>query len=89
MAQTIQGRLSNGTYGTVAVGDGGQLLLSASSLSQGIYTLPFDYVGAAYPNATTEVYTTRVGGASGSIQEVVTVTYSDSSKENLVSIGRS
>jgi hypothetical protein len=55
---------------------------------QSIWTLSYDYVGATYPNGTTEQYTTRVGGASGSVQEVVTVVYTDTTKANISSVTR-
>ena len=64
------------------VGAGGE------SLSGSMWTLPYDYVGAAYPDTETEVYTTKLGGSSGSIQEVITVIYTDSTKENLSSVER-
>lgn len=57
-----------------------------SNLSGGIWDLPFDAVTVTYPNATTEVYSSRQGGVSGSIQEVVTVIYTDSTKENITSV---
>jgi hypothetical protein len=47
---------------------------------------PFDYLAAAYPSPTTEVYTYRLGGAGGTLQATVTVTYTDASKANLLSV---
>ena len=69
-------------------GDGTFSPHTHTSGSTSIYTIPFDYVGVTYPNATTEVYTTRIGGSGGSIQEVITVVYTDSTKANLLSVAR-
>lgn len=49
----------------------------------GMFRKIYDYVKCTTPSATKEVYTTRLGGATGVIQEVVTVIYTDSSK-NLI-----
>ncbi len=61
---------------------------SGESLTGSMWTLDYDYVGAAYPDAVTEVYTSRTGGAGGSVQQIITVIYTDSTKENLSSVGR-
>lgn len=76
-----------GVAGTVAVAvvnsDGSALGAS------GLLTIPYDYVAVTYPTATTEVYTTKSGGSSGSIQQVVTITYVDSTKASISSVARS
>ena len=87
MPQTIQGKQIDGSYAPVAIGNDGSLLLGSQGTAS-IYSVPYDYVGATYPTATTEVYTTKLGGASGSIQEVVTVTYTDSTKTAITSVAR-
>lgn len=87
MPQTIQGRKVDGTYRPVAVDDYGQLSLSSQNPSS-IYTLPYDYVAATYPNSTTEVYATYVGGSGGSLQQTVTVVYTDSTKANILNVTR-
>ena len=46
----------------------------------------FDYIAAAYPVATTEVYTYKSGGASGSTVGTVTVVYTDATKTVLSSV---
>lgn len=43
----------------------------------------FDYYSVAYPLATQEVYTYRMGGASGTIVGVVTINYTDGTKANI------
>lgn len=53
-----------------------------------LFTIAYDYIKATYPNVTTEVYTTRIGGAAGSIQQTVTLVYTDSTKSNLDSVTR-
>jgi len=51
------------------------------------FKLPdYDYIAATYPNSTTEVYTYKSGGSSGTTVGTVTVTYSNSSKETLTSV---
>jgi hypothetical protein len=55
----------------------------------GISIPEYDYVSAAYPNATTEVYTYKSGGSSGTTVATLTVIYTDSSKDNLSSVERS
>lgn len=52
----------------------------------GLLIPAYDYVGIAYPIATTEVYTFRSGGASGAVQAIVTVVYTDSTKASLASV---
>lgn len=56
--------------------------------STGIFTLRYDYISAAYPSGTQEVYTTRLGGSGGSIQEVLTINYTDSTKSAVSNISR-
>jgi hypothetical protein len=46
----------------------------------------YDYIGASYPNAVTEVYSYKQGGSGGTLQATVTVTYTDSTKNSLVSV---
>jgi len=48
--------------------------------------LDADFIQAAYPDTLTEVYTYRTGGASGAILKVITVTYTDVSKNDLASV---
>jgi hypothetical protein len=55
------------------------------SLLEGI---TYDYIGATYPSATTEVYTYRLGGSLGTVQATVTVVYTSSSKDTLLSVTR-
>jgi hypothetical protein len=45
-----------------------------------------DSITVAYPNATTEVYSYRVGGISGTVIKTVTVIYTNASKGSLASV---
>ncbi len=65
--------------------DGTNLSISPGS---SIWTLAYDYIGASYPNSTTEVYTSKSGGSGGSTQQVVTVVYTDATKANISSVTR-
>lgn len=49
----------------------------------------YDYIGVAYPIATTEVFTFKVGGAGGVTVGTLTVVYTDASKANLSSVTKS
>ena len=66
--------------------NGGLMVSDAGGGS--LWTLPYDYISAAYPDAVTEVYTSKQGGSGGSIQEVVTVVYTDSSKDRIQTVTR-
>lgn len=60
-----------------------------SSLSMGkIVWEQFDYIDADYPSSTTETYTYKLGGSGGTTVAVVTVTYTDSSKDNVDTVSR-
>lgn len=50
--------------------------------------ISFDAVSVSYPNATTEVYTFKEGGLSGSTVSVVTLIFTNASKEDLLSAER-
>ena len=53
-----------------------------------LVTDPWDYLSAAYPNGTTEVYTYKSGGVSGTTVATITVTYTDSTKANVSTVSR-
>lgn len=61
---------------------------SGEVIGNGMWSLPYDTIVATYPTDTTEVYTTKIGGTSGSVQEVITVTYIDNTKEDISTIER-
>lgn len=48
----------------------------------------FDTITVTYPDSVTETYTHRKGGLSGAVSFVITLVYSDASKNTLVSATR-
>lgn len=53
-----------------------------ASMSGGVLvTEEFDYISAAYPDTDTEVYTYKLGGSGGTTVAVVTINYTDATKE--------
>lgn len=46
----------------------------------------YDYIGVAYPSASTVRYTYRSGGASGTILGEVLVTYTDATLDFILSV---
>lgn len=55
------------------------------SLLQG---LTYDFIGAAYPSSTQEVYTYKNGGAGGTTVATITVNYTDATKSVLQNVSR-
>lgn len=55
------------------------------NISNTLITDPFDYIGAAYPDGFTEVYTYKLGGASGTLVGTITVLYSDETTKQIIS----
>jgi len=51
----------------------------------GMIDFKYDYVVETEPNTTTELYTFKTGGASGTDVATITVVYADSTKARLVS----
>ena len=43
-----------------------------------------DYFAVTYPSSTQEVYTFRKGGVAGTVMGILTLNYTDSTKENLL-----
>jgi len=56
--------------------------------SSGLVNFVYDYVSVNYATATTEIYTFKTGGSSGTTTGVITLTYTDSTKDNLSSAER-
>ena len=65
------------------------LVMYEGDSSGGQYPYGHDYIAVTYPTATTEVYTYKVGGSGGTTVATVTVTYTDSTKENISSVDKS
>jgi hypothetical protein len=52
------------------------------------FSVEFDTITAQYPSAVTEVYQARLGGVAAVVLETITVVYTDSTKEFLLSAVR-
>lgn len=53
-----------------------------------LFTLPFDAITATYPSTTQEVYKSRVGGIGGTVQQTLTINYTDATKVLLLNVAR-
>lgn len=53
------------------------------NVSNTLITEPFDYIAATYPSGTQEVYTYKLGGSGGTIVGIITVNYTDATKNTL------
>lgn len=85
---------------SIKIGDGTNLITSSSAAgskrgldvnvvnSVQLFTLPFDTITATYPLTTQEVYKSRVGGTGGTVQQTVTVDYTDATKALILSVVR-
>lgn len=76
-------------------GKGAQALVDGDGHQQiDIVSMPgfvvddYNYISVAYPTSTTEVYTYKDGGSSGSTVATVTVTYTSAAKTDLSSVSR-
>jgi hypothetical protein len=56
--------------------------MSIRSVPAGLVDADFDYIAVTY-TSTTDVYTYRDGGVSGTVVKVVTVTYSDADTKQI------
>ena len=66
-----------------ASADGNIQHVNVDNISSGFNLPEYDYFSVAYPTSTQEVYTFKTGGSSGTTVAVVTLNYTDSSKEFL------
>jgi hypothetical protein len=53
-----------------------------------LFTEPFDAITATYPSATQEIYQSRIGGISGTVQQTLTVNYTDLTKALILNVAR-
>lgn len=53
-----------------------------------LFTLPFDAITASYPTPTQEIYQSRVGGISGTVQQTATINYTDNTKNFILNVAR-
>jgi hypothetical protein len=65
--------------------DGIETLLA--KMPAGLVKVSFDYISANYAGATTDVWTYKTGGSGGTTVATVTITYVDSSKAQISTIG--
>lgn len=64
----------------------GRLLVTGTTTNfPGLIDFSYDYVGATYPDAVTEVYVFKDGGSGGTTVGTITIVYTDSTKANLSS----
>jgi hypothetical protein len=68
------------TYGLL------KILCNQQASSGPIPSQPWDAITLEEPSPEVEVYSYRTGGESGTVVQTVTVTYTDASKETLVSV---
>jgi hypothetical protein len=55
-----------------------------SLIGNTLITVPFDYIGVAYPDTSTEIYTYKTGGSGGTTVGTVTVVYSDAVTKQII-----
>ena len=74
---------------SVKLGDGNRFAQIASDnslkVSAGIVKEPFDYFSGSH-TATTSIYTYKDGGPSGATVAIVTITYVDDTKREILSL---
>lgn len=70
------------TDGEVSLNVSGPELQSIAGLSIPAH----DYIAATYPTTSSEVYTYKTGGASGTTVATVTIVYTDATKNVLTSV---
>jgi hypothetical protein len=61
---------------------------SGSAIEDISFQLPYNAVTGTFPNQTTEIYKSYLGGLSGTLQETITVIYTDATKADLASAVR-
>jgi len=76
---------------SVAIGNasnGYQLLVnsdgSIDTRGQQMFTLPYDAMTVTYPTGTQTVYQSRIGGITGTVQQTLTLNYTDATQNFLL-----
>lgn len=75
--------------GAVALDANGDDITNANPLpvSPSGFQIPsYDYIAATYPTSTTELYTYKTGGVSGTTVATLTLTFTDATKAVLSSV---
>lgn len=57
-------------------------------VTNGLLDVEWDYGETSYPNSTTEIYTFKSGGEFGTTVRVITIVYTDATKENISKFSR-
>ena len=84
-------RLSDGVAYLTTTVAGSSRALDVNVIDQqqiGIFTKAYDAITATYPTSTQEIYQSRVGGSGGTVQETVTVNYTDATKNFITTVVR-
>ena len=82
MADTLKSQSNPLVHAQTVINPDGSDIGSAFS---GFSIPPYDYVSVNYFDTVTEIYTFKIGGASGTVVATVTLVYTDASKANLSS----
>jgi hypothetical protein len=74
----------------VKVNPDGAINVDANIVSGNVtlFTEPYDAITATYPTTTQEVYQSRIGGVGGTVQQTVTVNYTDMTKNFILNVAR-
>ena len=67
---------------------GGQYFVKVTT-NNTLISSKFDYIAMTYPTDSSEVFTYKLGGASGTVVGTVTITYTDNSKTRVSSVAKS
>lgn len=79
---------------SIKIGDGTDFLAVNTDGSLNVLVqnagipVKYDYFVATYPNDTTEIFTYKTGGSSGTIVSTVTIVYTDNTKQNISTFTR-
>ena len=66
----------------------GENVLRTTDTNSILKGISYDAISAAYPNATTEVYSYFIGGLAGTLQATITVVYTDATKDCISTVVR-
>ncbi len=59
------------------------------TILSGALNVQWDYLTITYPTTITEVYTFKTDGSSGDVVRVITITYTDTTKDFISTVERS
>lgn len=61
---------------------------TGNEITSGLIMPSYDYISAAYPLTTQEVYTFKTGGSGGTTVATITVNYTDATKANISTVAK-